>query len=192
LLLDEATSALDSQSEAIVQSAIDDLILGGDQTCIVIAHRLSTIRNADRIAVIDQGKVGEIGTHDDLMALNGQYARLQALQNLGTTEEVALVSNNAMDENTETEKTLSSKNDAPPETDTIDEIDEDAHKRISKRVRSLASDDSFYFVAGAIGAVFAGIMFPGRIISNNFRSLSAVLIFSRSHFSLGLYLCLHD
>ncbi|EEC42789.1 predicted protein, partial [Phaeodactylum tricornutum CCAP 1055/1] len=160
LLLDEATSALDSQSEAIVQSAIDDLILGGDQTCIVIAHRLSTIRNADRIAVIDQGKVGEIGTHDDLMALNGQYARLQALQNLGTTEEVALVSNNAMDENTETEKTLSSKNDAPPETDTIDEIDEDAHKRISKRVRSLASDDSFYFVAGAIGAVFAGIMFP--------------------------------
>ena len=78
LLLDEATSALDTESEREVQRALDRLM--EQRTCLVIAHRLSTIRHADRIAVLSAGRVVELGTHDELLALGGEYARLYALQ----------------------------------------------------------------------------------------------------------------
>ncbi len=78
LLLDEATSALDSESELEVQRALDRLMQG--RTVIVIAHRLSTIRTADRIAVLELGKLVEIGAHDELLRRNGAYARLHAAQ----------------------------------------------------------------------------------------------------------------
>jgi subfamily B ATP-binding cassette protein MsbA len=78
LLLDEATSALDSANEAKVQQAI--AALAGKRTIIVIAHRLSTVRRADRIYFLDHGQVTESGTHDELMAKNGGYARLAAHQ----------------------------------------------------------------------------------------------------------------
>lgn len=80
LLLDEATSALDATSERIVQQSIDRLQASKSQTTIVIAHRLSTIRNADRIAVISEGRVVELGTHDELLTLNGLYFDLVSLQ----------------------------------------------------------------------------------------------------------------
>ncbi len=89
LLLDEATSALDAASERLVQESIDALQKSKAQTTIVIAHRLSTIRNADKIAVIDQGRVAELGTHDALLAKNGLYASLWNKQSgantIGTT-----------------------------------------------------------------------------------------------------------
>ena len=78
LLLDEATSALDAESEKLVQDALDHLMQ--DRTTIVIAHRLATVRSADRIIVMDEGRIVEQGDHDSLIAKNGLYSRLAELQ----------------------------------------------------------------------------------------------------------------
>ena len=80
LILDEATSALDTESEKLVQEALTSLLEG--RTSVVIAHRLSTIHNADRIIVIDAGRIAEQGTHAELMARNGIYAKLIEMQSL--------------------------------------------------------------------------------------------------------------
>ena len=78
LILDEATSALDSESERLVQQALETLMKG--RTSLVIAHRLSTIERADRIVALEAGRVVEQGSHADLLAHRGLYARLHALQ----------------------------------------------------------------------------------------------------------------
>ncbi len=86
VILDEATSALDNESEAVVQKALDNLIQ--NKTVFVIAHRLSTIKNADRIAVINEGELVELGTHDQLMSIdNGKYKHLYEMQ-FKTQEEI--------------------------------------------------------------------------------------------------------
>jgi ATP-binding cassette subfamily B protein len=76
LVLDEATSALDTATERAVQEAFDALAAG--RTTLTIAHRLSTVREADRIAVLDHGRVVESGTHEDLVSSDGRYAALAA------------------------------------------------------------------------------------------------------------------
>jgi len=78
LILDEATSALDTESESLVQSALQNLMSG--RTVLVIAHRLSTVRRADRIVVIENGTIADIGSHDDLLQRIGTYRRLYDLQ----------------------------------------------------------------------------------------------------------------
>ena len=79
LILDEATSSLDSKSEKFVQEAIDAL-LGGNRTVFVIAHRLSTIRRADRILVLEGGRLTQQGTHEELLQQGGLYKELLELQ----------------------------------------------------------------------------------------------------------------
>jgi ATP-binding cassette subfamily B protein len=81
LILDEATSSLDTVTEARIQRSFDELSRG--RTSIIIAHRLATVRNADRIVLIEGGRILEEGTHEELLALNGSYAKLYHTQMLG-------------------------------------------------------------------------------------------------------------
>ena len=80
LILDEATSALDTESEQLVQQALTRMLKG--RTSVVIAHRLSTIQNADKIIVVDDGRIAEQGTHSELIAKGGIYAKLIEMQSL--------------------------------------------------------------------------------------------------------------
>jgi ATP-binding cassette subfamily B protein len=78
LILDEATSALDSESEALVQEALDRLLK--ERTVFIIAHRLATVRGADRIFVLEQGQIIEVGTHQQLLSQKARYAQFYAQQ----------------------------------------------------------------------------------------------------------------
>lgn len=156
LILDEATSALDSESEAIVQAAIDRLMESRSHTVIVIAHRLSTIRNADKIAYISHGRVMEYGSHDELIEKhNGLYKRLfESSKQRATLESVGLRS--------EAVKGLGNS-DTTGEEDIDWEAQVDEEEKpisVAQRARSLAKPDIGYILIGAIGAVLFGGVFP--------------------------------
>lgn len=155
LLLDEATSALDTDSEQVVQEALDELMASHDRTTIVIAHRLSTIRNADRIAFVAGGKVREIGSHDELMQKpNGRYKRLVESQKRSSTVDLTAIKEDAI--------LKSTSNDEEEEGDKAGkDLEEDADKAFdAKRARQMALPDLKFLLFGALGAIFAGGVFP--------------------------------
>lgn len=163
LSLAQATSALDSQSERVVQDALDKIMASESQTTIVIAHRLSTVASADRIAVIDGGKVREIGTHDELMAKpNGRYRRLQAFQNLEGAESESLKASIAISyvDMKDSTKALRESEREDGNAELGEGIDKETEKADAQRARLLARGDRKYFLIGSIGAVGAGIFFP--------------------------------
>ena len=135
--------ALDSESEKIVQSTLDELMKESRQTTIVIAHRLSTVRNADRIAVIMDGRVRECGNHDELMKRNGIYRRLVELQESNIDLDLNdLIS----DEEFGLRRSSLSRRQRSEEQDEYD----------TKTLRKMSEADSRYLIIGGIGAIFTG------------------------------------
>jgi ATP-binding cassette subfamily B (MDR/TAP) protein 1 len=163
LLLDEATSALDSESEKVVQGALDKVLEMRSLTTIVIAHRLSTIRNADKIAVIAKGKVKEIGSHDKLMENpDGLYRKLQMYQNLDIDQ--IQIPDLGPDQKRDIEVKKKEK-DTAPRMEAIekglDEIDKEVTRQNVNRAWQMAwSKDRWYFFVGTIGAILGGLIFP--------------------------------
>jgi ABC-type multidrug transport system ATPase subunit len=150
-----ATSALDTESEAIVQEALDSLMNSRDHTTIVIAHRLSTIRDVDRIAFIADGEVKEFGSHDELLRMrHGRYKRLfEAQTRRASAAQIFDVSISR----------LSTVGEEEEETkpDFASEIEEAEQKAFdAKRARQMALPDAHYMLLGAIGAIMAGGVFP--------------------------------
>lgn len=157
LMLDEATSALDSESERVVQEAMDKIMGAKSQTIIVIAHRLSTIRNADRIAVIADGRVRELGTHDELMAKpNGRYKRLQEYQNLDAPKEEKASLSATSGAHSLTKKEGKDEEDGLGNDDDDSIVGEETIKKSEQHARVLAKRDVGYILLGSIGAIFAG------------------------------------
>ena len=135
-------------------SFLDKITANADLTTIMIAHRLSSIQKADRIAVINDGRVKEIGTYEELMAKpKGHFRHLQAIQ-FGD-DEVAIKSRKKKDKKKKKRKEKDS-------TEVSDEfsVDKEKAKKNAKRARLLASQDSVYFLIGGMGAVLAGAVFP--------------------------------
>ena len=179
LLLDEATSALDGTSERLVQESIDKLQQNKSQTTIVVAHRLSTIRNADKIAVIDGGKIVEIGKHDELLARNGRYADLVRLQVTQSFEDHGPV------EAKEEKAVIVQQDDKNPAADTnvsTEEFDEhglkknltkeeeEVAKKYFKKAWGLVTNQWGVFSCLLVGGIGWGCIFPvwGWMLSDTF------------------------
>ncbi|KAG9407971.1 ABC transporter B member 10 [Aphanomyces cochlioides] len=158
LVLDEATSALDNESERVVQEAINNLMAHTDMTTIVIAHRLSTIRTADKIAVISNGVVAELGRHDELMQVeNGLYRSLVETQSGATSNDdnhhKALVHTEHVDAVLPTLKKSTAETDKPVDTATKPDFK-------MSRVYDVIQPHRSYFIVGLVVCSFQGLTVP--------------------------------
>ena len=171
LLLDEATSALDNESEAIVQSALDKLHSG--RTTVVVAHRLSTVRNADLIVAIEDGKVKEKGTHDELMSLGGLYHSLVNRQMAGKHDDKNdfVESEEIQDEKIlrQLSQQVSVKNaDKKAEKEVIAQKKKDSYSKLIRRLMAMNSPEWFYILIGSMSSIGFGVMVPlfGTLFGN--------------------------
>ena len=162
--MDEATSALDNESEAVVQEALDKLMSDKSRTIIVIAHRLTTIQNADRIAFISDGRVKEIGSHDELMEKpKGRYKML-----VESSDRRASTATHGLDSSKKKSKKKGKKSSSGDETDDEEEepdwkkaVEEEELAAFSmKRARQMAAPDTGFLLVGSLGALMAGSIFP--------------------------------
>lgn len=162
-----------------MQETLDKITRSKSQSTITIAHRLSTIRNADRIAVILDRKVREVGTHDELMAIpDGRYRRLQAFQDLDRDERLA-PTKKLGDYSALMDKKESKGEQGEAQDNQIFEVDKVKVKMNASRVRLLAKDDRGLFLIGGIGALLVGLVFPSWGVSykifNYFKGYCAAL-----------------
>ncbi|XP_028802926.1 ABC transporter B family member 2 isoform X2 [Neltuma alba] len=169
LLLDEATSALDAESEKSVQEALDRVMVG--RTTVIVAHRLSTIRNADMIAVVQGGRIVEIGNHEELISNpNGAYASLVQLQEKassqghqpeGSAPNVAARYSREFSCTTSLSGSFRSDEESLGRVcaDEVESEDKSSHVSV-KRLYSMVAPDWFYGVFGTFGAFIAGAQMP--------------------------------
>ena len=163
LLLDEASSSLDSESERLVQAALEKIMKTKSQTTIVVAHRLSTVRNATRIAVIAGGVVQEIGTWDQLMSRKGgQFRRMSLLQSLdGNKKDInSILAQVQAETSIGPPKGLDNNRAAEEQNNGTSSIRKRVRMKTSKRARLLAKDDIGLLAIGSVGALFSGVGFP--------------------------------
>jgi len=178
LLLDEATSALDSVSERMVQQSIDQLQQSKLQTTLVIAHRLSTIRNADKIAVVANGSVAELGTHAELLAKNGQYADLVRLQMEGNDDDGEGVAEEVAGEDAKEDRPVStgavsplvkqvdmpdmeeSKKKKKKKKEVDIEYSKEESKVVNRKIWGMIFSQPFWLLTGLLGSASFGAVFP--------------------------------
>lgn len=163
LLLDEASSSLDSDSERMVQDALDKIMRTESQTTIVVAHRLSTIRNATRIAVISGGVVQEIGTWDQLISQqNGSFRRMSLFQSIDGNKKdiISVLAQVQAETEMGPQKGLDIDMVAGQQNEGAGPDSESLQMNNSKRARLLAKDDAGFLAVGSAGALLAGVGFP--------------------------------
>ncbi len=168
LLLDEATSALDAASEKVVQASIDDLQSKHSYTTLIVAHRLSTIKNADKIALVSNGVIAELGTHDELIAKRGLYADLVSLQ----MDDIADDNDSDPMEATldgyvpkvKTPRGGASTTNGASETDRTDDsedkIPKEEETKLMRNIQSMIFKHPFWLGVSLFGSAAFGSMFP--------------------------------
>ena len=155
---------MDTESEKIVQEALDSIMADSKLITIVIAHRLSTIRGASKICYVDHGKVREVGTYEELMAKpNGHYKRLETLQTMdqGLDRKSILVAKKmyAKEDKAAAKKARKRGEVEEEEMDNSkDKPNDEMVKMIQKKAKEIAKDEYYLFMIGSVGALINGIM----------------------------------
>ncbi|RLN71491.1 hypothetical protein BBJ28_00022283, partial [Nothophytophthora sp. Chile5] len=169
LVLDEATSALDTESEKIVQAALNDLMVTTNMTTLVIAHRLSTIRHADKIVMLNEGHIVESGTHDELLAIErGIYQNMYQIQQLRTEEEHQVAGRHEAEGGGSSTKLSRTMSSVSGKTDiSVSDVETNSLDRKPfglKDIARLSKPELKYLLAGVLGTCVGGLSMPATAL----------------------------